>query len=66
MRHRTIRGHWDGTQVVLDEEIDLEPGTPVWVFFPSPEQVERYKDDPEALDAVMLAEIAEAEKTRYY
>ena len=33
----TLKAHYDGKQVCLDEPIDLAPNTPVLVTFPQPD-----------------------------
>ncbi|MCX8089407.1 MAG: hypothetical protein N3I86_00505 [Verrucomicrobiae bacterium] len=34
----TVRGHYDGKHVCLDEPVDLPPNTPVWVVVAQPGQ----------------------------
>ena len=34
----TVKAHYDGKHICLDEPVDLPPNTPVWVAIPQPDK----------------------------
>jgi hypothetical protein len=58
-KYQSFWGHYDGSKVILNEEIDLAPGTPLLIFVPTPEQLELYQRDPDTFEKIAQAELEE-------
>ena len=41
----TLKAHYDGKQICLDEPIELAPNTPVLVAIPQPDQEDQFREE---------------------